>query len=128
MADPRERTKKSPRQSGGFSNAPGEIRTPDPLIRSHIAPSNLEQAQDTAKQGAATTPDRLGKTKQNAAGSSDPRFTHTHGRCAACGSMMDGEVLAGLCGLCPPEMLRDFIDRVRGNRETSRVQKQMDLL
>ena len=41
---------------------------------------------------------------------------------------MDGEVLAGLCGLCPPEKLRDFVDRVRGNRETNRVQKQMDLL
>ena len=30
------RNEKSPRQSGGFSNAPGEIRTPDPLIRSQM--------------------------------------------------------------------------------------------
>ena len=41
---------------------------------------------------------------------------------------MGAEVLAGLCGRCPPAKLRDFVDRVRGKRETNRVQKQMDLL
>ena len=84
-------------------------------------------------QTHATPTDRLGKTEQNAGRAIDrhePRheFTHTHGRCSACGSMMDGETLAGLCGLCPPAKLRDFVDRVRGNREANRVQKQMDLL
>ena len=128
MPDFRERTKKSPRQSGGFSNAPGETRTPGPLIRSHTAPSKPEQPQDRASQAGPSTSYSLAQTKQNAAGSSDPRFTHTRGRCSACGLSMGGEVLAGLCGRCPDAKLRDFIDRVRGNRETNRVQKQISLL
>ena len=84
-------------------------------------------------QAHAGTTYSLAQTKQNAGRAIDrhePRheFNHTHGRCSACGSMMGGEVLAGLCGLCPPAKLRDFVDRVRGNREANRVQKQMDLL
>ena len=100
------------------------------VIGSGAKPSNRKIA---GEQPRPTATYRNSKSKQNAGRAIDrhePRheFNHTHGRCAACGSMMDGEVLAGLCGLCPPEKLRDFVDRVRGNRETSRVQKQMDLL
>ena len=123
-----ERTKKSPRITEAFPSAPGETRTPGPLIRSHTATSKAGQPQDTAKQTPATTTYSLAQTKQNAAGSLDPHFTHTRGRCSACGLSMGGEVLAGLCGRCPPAKLRDFVDRVRGKRETNRVQKQMDLL
>lgn len=129
MADPRERTKKSPRTTEAFPSAPGETRTPGPLIRSHIARSKPEQAQDTAKQTPASAPDRLGKTERNAAvQTQEHSWEHTRGRCSACGMSMGAEVLAGLCGRCPDAKLRDFIDRVRGNRETNRVQKQISLL
>ncbi len=105
---------------GYFRNNPGSE-----VIGSGAKPSNRKISRE---QPRPSTSYRNSKSKQNAGRAIDPQFAHTHGRCSACGSMMDGEVLAGLCGLCPPEKLREFVAKHRGQREGTRTAEQMDLL
>jgi len=52
-------------------------------------------------------------------------LTFSIDKCSACEARMDGTV-AGLCGRCPPEALRAFIDRVYGRKTEAAAEVQLE--
>ena len=101
-------------------------RTADLLTASQLLESKREQAQAIVMQTPATPSNRTAPTSQNGAKANgsekSQKLTPTPGRCSACEARMDWDVVAGLCGRCPPETLRAFMDRVHGRRETRRAE------
>jgi hypothetical protein len=86
-------------------------------------------AQVPAKPSNRTAVTSQNRAKTNGSEKSQ-KLTRTPGRCSACEARMDWDVVAGLCGRCPPETLRAFMDRVHGRRETRRaeaVQRSLDI-
>ncbi|MAK32894.1 MAG: hypothetical protein CL386_02770 [Acidiferrobacter sp.] len=101
-------------------------RTADLLTASQLLESKREQAQAIVMQVPATSSNRTAATSQNGARANgsekSQKLTRTPGRCSACEARMGWDVVAGLCGRCPPEALRAFMDRVNGRRETRRAE------
>lgn len=109
-------------------------RTGDLLITNQLLRSKRKQAQAIVMQTPAKPSNRTAPTKQNGAKANgaekSQKLTRTPGRCSACEARMGWDVVAGLCGRCPPEALRAFMDRVHGRRETRRseaIQRSLGL-
>ncbi len=109
-------------------------RTGDLLITNQLLQSKRKQAQAIVAQVPAKPSNRTAVTSQNGAKAKPSekrqKLTPTPGQCSACGMRMGWEVIAGLCGFCPPEVLRAFVDRINGTRETRRseaIQRSLDI-
>ena len=65
------------------------------------------------------------KTGERNSGPTLDPLTFSIDKCSACEARMDGTV-AGLCGRCPPEALRAFIDRVYGRKTEAAAEVQLE--